>query len=392
MVTPKTRSLNRAYRRHRLASPRLRTALAAVTLFAACGEQTESGSQPLQLDPYASVIAPPSLIDEIVLLEGERACVIDTYWYRVVCTDPGGDSFRFGREGEGPGEFTDPTEVLRGPAGMIGVVDPRSNRLSMFLRSGEFVASTPGLQGIPGILTSSGPSATGGTMATSFRKFGPDRRSGSSTAQAEIDTATGRVVWERTFPDEADVVNCSTPRPGSPRRQMGTGYDDGDGGLVFVTCYGEFLVWYADRDADEPGAIVRTTYVERYPTDEDVASELRFLNSIPSGGFRPDVDEEDIRARPKAWYGARVVDDECRFWAVSHWNSSDVTPSLSYIDMFRLTDTGPGYALTLQVADKVVGMDVLGNALAVLVERETGGVVRERRVDWYDVTDVAPQR
>lgn len=366
--------------------------LVSVALFVACREQTDSGSQPVQLDPYASVIAPPSMIDEIVLLEGDMACVIDTYWYRVACTDPGGESFRFGKEGEGPGEFTDPTEVLRGPAGTIGVVDGRSNRLSMFSRSGEFVASTQGLQGIPGILTASGPSATDGTMATSFRQFGLSRGSGYSNVQAEIDTATGSVVWERTFPDEADVVDCSTPRPGSPRRQMGTGYDDGDGGLLFVTCYGEFLVWYADRDADEPGTIMRTTYVERYPTDEDVASELRFLNSIPPGRFRPDVDEEAIRARPQVWYGARVVDDERRFWAVSHWNASEVIPGLSYIDVFRLTEGGPEYAVTLQVADKVVGMDVLGNTLAVLVERDTGGVVRERRVDWYDVTDMAPQR
>ncbi len=50
------------------------------------------------------------------------------------------------------------------------------------------------------------------------------------------------------------------------------------------------------------------------------------------------------------------------------------------------------YALTLQVANKVVGMDVLGDTLAVLVERDAGGVVPERRVDWYDVAAVAASR
>ncbi|WP_419942703.1 hypothetical protein [Candidatus Palauibacter sp.] len=159
-----------------------------------------------------------------------------------------------------------------------------------------------------------------------------------------------------------------------------------------MTCYGEFLVWYADRDADEPAAIVRSTYVERYPTEEDVAASLRRLNSTPPGGFRPDANEEDIRARPKVWYGARVLDDQRRFWTVSHWNSEDVIPDLSYIDMYRLADTGPEYALTLQVADKVVGMDVLGNTLAVLVERETGGVISARRVDWFDVTPLTTSR
>ena len=373
---------------HPLASPRLGTALVAVTLFAACGEQTESGSEPLQLDPYASVIAPPSMIDAIVLLEGETACVIDTYWQRVVCTDPGGDSFRFGKEGEGPGELTDPFAILRGPGATIGVVDLGLGRLSVFSKAGEFLTSTPGL---PRGFLGQGSKGMAGTLVGTHFKRDPD--GGLSLVNVEIDPRTGRVVWERAFPDEAALVDCSTPTPGSRRRQLSLGYDDRGGGRLFVTCYGEFLVWYGDREADEPDAIVPSTYVERYPTDEDVEAALERLNSIPAGGWRPDISEEETRARPKVWYGSRVVDDRRRFWAVSHWNSEPaVIPAFSHIDVFRLADTGPEYALTLQVADKVVGMDVLGNTLAVLVERDTGGVIPERRVDWYDVTDLASQR
>ena len=356
-------------------------------LTAACGEQGDSASPSARLEPYASVVSPPSMSDEVVLLEAGSACVIDTYWYRVVCTDPGDESFMFGAEGEGPGEFTDPGGILRGPAGTIGVVDRRLDRLSMFSGSGGFLTSTPG---IPSFLLASGPSAMGGTMVGSYYRL--DLANGSSFVNAEIDTATGRIVWERTFPDEADVVDCSTPTPGGLPRQLGFGYHDESGGLLFVTCYGEFLVWYADRDAGEPAAIVRSTYVERYPTEEDVAASLRLLNSIPAGGFRPNLDEEQIRARPKVWYGARVVDDQRRFWAVSYWNAEDVIPALSHIEMYRLTDTGPEYALTLQVADKVLGMDVLGNTLAVLVERDTGGVISERRVDWFDVAALTARR
>ena len=96
----------------------------------ACGEQGDSGSQPVQLQPFASVISPPSRSSEIVLVEGDTACVIETYRYRVVCADPAGGSFTFGKEGEGPGEFTALSEVFRGPAGTIGVVDRRLNRLT----------------------------------------------------------------------------------------------------------------------------------------------------------------------------------------------------------------------------------------------------------------------
>lgn len=82
------------------------------------------------------------------------------------------------------------------------------------------------------------------------------------------------------------------------------------------------------------------------------------------------------------------MDDRRRFLAVSHWDGlNHVTPARSHIDVFRLVDGGPEYTLTLQVADKVVGMDVLGNTLAVLVERDNGNAVTERRVDWYDVSE-----
>ncbi|WP_419941003.1 hypothetical protein [Candidatus Palauibacter sp.] len=166
------------------------------------------------------------------------------------------------------------------------------------------------------------------------------------------------------------------------------GYDDGTGGLIFVTCYGEFLVRYSDRDAVGPSAVVRSTYVERYATEEDVESELRVLDAGRAGGFRPNVSADDIRSEPRVWYGDRMVDDRRRFWAVSHWNWSDhVFYDESYIDMYRMTDTGLELGVTLQVGDKVLALDVLGDTLIVFVVRDTGGAVPEYRVDWYDVSE-----
>lgn len=78
-------------------------------------------------------------------------------------------------------------------------------------------------------------------------------------------------------------------------------------------------------------------------------------------------------------------------------------PAVSYINVFDLARDGPRHALTLEVRDKVIGMDVLGEALAVLVERAEGngpavraqtpggiveGLPAERRVDWYDIAVV----
>ena len=361
-----------------MSSPRRQAALVATLIAAACGEPADVAFHPIKLDPLASAPSPLSVRSGLTLLASGAACVIDSYWHRVNCIDPGGESVEFGAEGEGPGEFTFPGDVLRGPSGTIGVVDRRLQRLSMFAASGEFLASTGGL---PARFAASRREMQAGKVLGWYRRS--DSTGDQPLVQAEIDAATGRVEWERVFPYIGDVVSCSTPLSRISRLANGDGRED----LLFLACHGEVLVWYADRDAEEPSSIVRSpTYVERYPTDEDVASERRMLQSSPLGSV---ISEEEIRARPKVWYGPRVVDDRQRFWAVSHWDGApDAVRPVSYIDMFRLTADGPEYALTLQVADRVVGMDVLGNTLAVLVERDGGGVISERRVDWYDVAAV----
>ncbi|MYC89519.1 MAG: hypothetical protein F4X22_15025 [Gemmatimonadales bacterium] len=367
-----------------ISGQRRRAASIFVALLAvACGGQGDSAAPPVRIEPFASVPSPPSRSPHLILLKDGAACVVDTYWYRVICTHPDGESVTFGQEGRGPGEFVFPDALLRAPAGAIGVVDISLNRLSVFARSGELVTSTSDL---PNQFDGGRRKAMGETMAGSYHRYRPN--GGSSLldwVNVDVDAATGRVVWARAFPPEADVVRCSTPG-WEEDRQLGMGYEDGSGDVLFVTCRGEFLVWYADRDASQPAATVRTTYVERYPTDEEVAFQLRGLQSAP---WRSAISEEEIRSRPKPWYGPRVMDDRRRFLAVSHWNGLDhVTPRHSYIDVFRLVDGGPEYALTLQVTDKVVGMDVLGDTLAVLVVRDVGGVVPERRVDWYDISTV----
>ena len=343
---------------------------------AACGGQ-DDGSRPpyVARAPYASVVFPPTETSDVILLDDGTACVIDTYWTRIECREPSGAAFRFGREGEGPGEFRRPNDIIRGPDGTIGVLDGRLLRMSFFSRRGEFLTSVPG---IPQGFRTRNPSVAGGLTGAAA----------GGRMTVELDVATGRTLWERQFPVEDDVTACSTPRYGTSRRRLIGGYNDRIGGLIFVTCYGEFLVRYADRTAPEPSGIVRSTYVERYATEEDVAAELGVLDARRSGGFRPNVNAEDIRAEPRVWYGARLVDDRSRFWAVSHWNWADeILYDESYIDMYRLTDDGLTFGVTLQVADKALALDVLGDRLAVFVMRDTGGVVPEYRVDWYNVSE-----
>ena len=345
--------------------------MAVALLTAACSEQGDSASPSARLEPYASLVSPPSMSAEIVLLESGRACVIDTYWYRVVCSDPGGESFTFGNEGEGPGEFTDPRGILRGPAGTIGVLDRRLDRVSMFSGSGTFLTSTPG---IPSFLLASGPSAMGGTMVGSYYRL--DLANGSSFVNAEIDRATGRVVWERTFPDEADVVDCSTPTPGSDRSQLGFGYYDGGGGLLFVTCYGEFLVWYADRDAEDPMAIVRSTYMERFTSEEAIANMVQARESNP-GGFDPGYTAQDYRARASPWYGSAGVDTGARLWILRLREDDG-----AYADIYDLASAS--FTGTAELQGDVSMIDILGNRLIAL--RRSDGLADDE-VDWYELPE-----
>lgn len=345
-------------------------------LTTACGGQ-EDPAGPLYVaigPPVASVEAPESQSGSLVLLDDGTACVTETYWYRIVCKDPGGESLMFGAQGEGPGEFLDAYRVLRGPHGMIAVMDSDLGRLSMFTEAGEFVSAVSSFPNFPSVFF------TGRRKAVEETIVGYTFDLTMESKDVEIELATGRVLWERSFPLEEDVVDCSTRGPGDG--QLRGGYAGSGSSLLFVTCYGEYLVWYADRDDPEPAGIVRTTYVERYPTDREVAAEMQVLQSAPWY-----VSEDEIRSRPKAWYGPRVVDDRQRFWAVWYSEpSSEVPTPMSYIDLFHLTNHGPLYELTLELQDNVLGMDVLGDMLAVLVERDVGGLLPERRVEWYDVS------
>lgn len=356
-----------------------RAALIALLTTAACGGQGDFSPLYVAIEPVASVEAPASDSYALVLLEDGTACVAETYWYRIVCNDPGGESLMFGAKGEGPGEFLFPHPVLRAPDGMIGVMDSDLGRLSLFTETGEFVSATSSFPSTPSTFFIGPQKVVGETLVGMSRDFFSAIR-----RDLEIELATGHVLWERSFPLERDVVDCASP--GRTDWQLGGGHTGPGSSHLFVACYGEYLVWYAHRDDAETAAIVRTTYVERYPSDSEVASEMRQLQSAP---WR--VSEDEIRARPLAWYGARVLDDRQRFWAVSRAESQfiELIPGTSYIDLFCLTND-PQYALTLEVKDDVLGMDVLGDTLVVLVQRDIGGVLPEHRMDWYDVSTVEP--
>ena len=86
----------------------------------------------------------------IALADQNTACVIVSYEVQAHCVERAGAVVgRFGRKGDGPGEFQSMTEVVRGPGGVVGLRDLRLARLTVF-RPGDgdplaIVAIPPGL-------------------------------------------------------------------------------------------------------------------------------------------------------------------------------------------------------------------------------------------------------
>ncbi|MFB3138199.1 MAG: hypothetical protein ACE10B_03145, partial [Phycisphaerales bacterium] len=70
-----------------------------------------------------------------------RVFVADTHYHRVIAYDPDGrELMRFGRYGQGPGEFIYPTDVAFGPQGRIYVSEYGGNdRVQVFSAQGEFL-------------------------------------------------------------------------------------------------------------------------------------------------------------------------------------------------------------------------------------------------------------
>lgn len=90
-------------------------------------------------DPY--VLGNPGAVD----MDGEgRIYVADRHAREIRVFDSDGRHlFSFGREGGGPGEFTDPDDLRIAPSGEVIVRDQRGSRFSVFSPGGEFLRSWP---------------------------------------------------------------------------------------------------------------------------------------------------------------------------------------------------------------------------------------------------------
>lgn len=356
---------------------------AGLSFASACVEGDTSGEPVFAPEVIGTASVPLSENNHVaVLADGRVACVIESYEQRVHCVDrEGGSVGSFGREGEGPGEFGGAASLVRGEGGTIGVVDLPLSRFSVFEPSGAFVSSVS----LPGVGFS--PTGSFDTVLTgvSLRFVMPGEESdGPLMILYEVDLASGETVREEGSRGGPWDVECGSVINGIP---------DGRGRWAFLACDG-YLVF--DEGAGTAAVVVRApTYAEEFPDERDVArrrEEIESLNrAFAEMGLDPSesVEDrlEDYRATPKRYYlstSQHRFDDGNRYWVATHRDLHE----WSWLDVYENTE----YVATVKVRDRMLGFDLVGSTLVVLVERQLGpddaDGIPDRAVDWYEVAGV----
>lgn len=145
-------------------------------------------------------------------------------------------------------------------------------------------------------------------------------------AQTEVDVASGEILWQRVFPD-TQAQDDAGCEPVLFGGLLNAAATP-TGRMVFSICDAH-LLFFSDRDAGTGTLVKSPTYTAELPNRRDMEEH-----------------EEGLR--------------------------------------------DGGYAGTVRVRDRAHGFDILGQTLAVLVERQVGPAdadgIADRAIDWYDVS------
>ena len=330
----------------------------------------------------ATATVPLTASGTVALLADERtACVSETYETRVRCVDRDGSTIGlFGREGEGPGEFTTISGLVGGMDGTIGVVDNRANRFSVFEPTGALVSDvlTPGAAlGV----TPTGPFDETLSMVGRLSTAAADiQQAGSAYFAFKIDLVTGVVLSEEESPPANVEIQCE---------RLSQGFPDAAGGWVLIACRGHLIFVSADGEA----TIVRSpAYFDELPSEREIARQAEQLGALarrPQGpAVRPDW-LESYRNTPKTYHMAGQtgrVDARGWLWIATQRDHNE----FSYLDVFGIHD--PTFVGSVVVRGHMKAFDVVGSTLVVLVERAAGphdsAGLPDHAIDWYDVAEI----
>jgi len=341
----------------------------ALAFMVASGGSDRAVAQTFAPERFATVQVPGIVGGSIALLSDETtACVITSREAEIHCVNRTGDVIGvFGRKGRGPGEFQLISHLVGGPDNALGVVDDRLERFSVFEPSGILATDVA----LPDGGWTFGTVRRFDThLAGIWQSFDVLRRGQASTALLpliEVDIASGEVAHQEIPPVEAEV-ECGTIIYGVPTPQ---------GGWVYVACEGH-LVFVGE---DGTTTVLRApTYTGELPDDRDVAER-------GAGGTVAREDLEEYRNTSEHYHlllAQHKFDEQGRFWIATQRDRDEY----SYLDVYVPGDAA--FLGSVRVDDRIIGFDLLGSTLVVVVERqvspENPDGIAERAVDWYDLS------
>jgi len=320
-------------------------------------------SRPLPtLQLTAESPAPFSGTYAITLLSDHRACAIASYEVEVRCGDRDGTAVTvLGGRGEGPGEFKGLLSIVRGPDGEFGIVDPIQGRITIYDAPGNFLRTVR----LPFIFESLGPFDS--TLVGSFTA------SGEPGERIAVISAYDGAVLETLMPPHP--IDLGLMPEG--RRGLSWGAMAPNGDLAFVAA-GPTVVQYS-RSGELREVHPAVGHRPEFPSRRDIDAHVEsYANSIFGAAPAHVIDKFAVTEKSYALGGASMRFDEVgRLWVATQ-KDRDLH---SYIDVYD----GSRFVGSVQVRDRMLGFDLLGSTLVVLVERsgvDAEGLPR-RAIDWY---------
>ena len=357
--------------------------LLAIALALGCG--ADGGDDPGDLgrtyapERIGTARVPASADGDVALLSDETiACVINSYEVQVSCVDRSGAVVgTFGREGEGPGEFESLSDVLGGPDGTVGALDIGNDRFGVYEPSGALMTEVPLPAAAVGLspIRRFGETLAGLSITIDPAAVQAGAGPGGYLTLFEVDIASAELVREEEVPPVDAEVDCG---------RILYGFPNPGGGWVFIACEGH-LVFVGV--GGEPTVVRAPAYTGELPNDRDVAERIESMSFLATAGIPFDQERLDrYRNTPKNYHlllGQQIFDEQGRLWIATQRDRDE----FSYLDVYQ-----PGEAAfigSIRVDDRIMGFDVLGSTLVVVVERplspEDPDGIADRAVDWYDI-------
>ena len=352
-----------------------RTAVLWLAITLSGGAIDGISAQTLVPERIGTVEVPLSQSGSIALLSDENtACVFDSYEVQVRCVDRSGDVVGvFGREGEGPGEFGWLYRLVGGRNNTLGTVDNRLQRFTVFEPSGALVSEVA----LPGEALIMSPasrfSTTVAVVSTVTWDASVDQ---GGLALFEIDLASAEATRTEVPPVDAQV-ECET---------INYGFPDPRGGWVYVACEGHMVFVAEDGRVS---VLQAPTYTGELPHERDFAVMEEANRGMQRfGGLWDREALEQYRSTPKNYHlvlGEQKFDEQGMLWIATQRDRD----FFSYLDVYDPAEAA--FVGSVRVDDRIMGFDLLGSTLVVVVERQLSpddaDGIADRAVDWYDISE-----